>query len=65
MAVEQAVASTAAQQLIATFAALVGLNVTLAEAASLQALRQRLGLTEAQLLQYATVRRLVAPGGEP
>ena len=65
MAVEQAAASAAAQQLIATFAALVGLNVSHAEAASLQALRQRLGLTEAQLIQYATVRRLVAPGGEP
>jgi len=28
-------------------------------------LRQRLGLSEAQLLQYATVRRIAAPSGEP
>lgn len=65
VAVEQARASTAAQQLIATVAALVALNVTRAEGAALQGLRQRLGLSEAQLLQYATVRRLVAPSGMP
>ena len=65
VAIEQATASTAAQQLVATFAALVGLNVTRAEGMALQGLRQRLGLSEAQLLQYATVRRLVAPSGVP
>jgi hypothetical protein len=65
VAVEQAEAATAAQQHIATFAALVALNVTRAEGAALQDLRQRLGLSEAQLLQYATARRLVAPSGVP
>ena len=63
VAIEQATASTAAQQLIATFAALVGLNVTRAEGMALQGLRQRLGLTEQQLLQYTTVRRFLGPSG--
>lgn len=60
---EQAEARATASVLLAGVAAAVAHNVSRAEGAAFESFRGRLNLSQPQLLQYAQVRRLVAPSG--
>lgn len=60
---EQAEARATASVLLAGVAAAVAHNVSRAEGAAFEGFRGRLNLSQPELLQYAQVRRLVAPSG--
>ena len=60
---EQAEARATASVLLAGVAAAVAHNVSRAEGAAFEGFRGRLNLSQPQLMQYAQVRRLVAPSG--